>query len=182
MKVSIKTLNGVEVACVDVEATLQAGDLLALLLDQVGGTELLFGDIELTGSMSLSDFGLEEGSMLLGHHRGGVVGCLGRVPVHLEGSRGRCRLCSLLRRRPAGADCLPRRHREGVVGCLGRVPAYIQRSRGICRLCGLLSMRLKRFPCSAMVRWTECLTASGQCGAPSLAAKFRWTPTCKAEN
>ena len=68
MKVSIKTLNGVEVACVDIEATLQAGDLLALLPDQVGGTEcsrrLLFGDIELTGSMSLCDFGLEEGSTL----------------------------------------------------------------------------------------------------------------------
>ena len=68
MKVSINTLNGVEVARVDVEATLQVGDLLALLPDQVGGTEcsrrLLFGDIELTGSMSLSDFGLEEGSML----------------------------------------------------------------------------------------------------------------------
>ena len=68
MKVSINTLIGVEAARVDVEATLQAGDLLAWLPDQVGGTEcsrrLLFGDIELTGSMSLSDFGLEEGSML----------------------------------------------------------------------------------------------------------------------
>ena len=68
MKVSINTLIGVEVACVDIEATLQVGDLLALLPDQVGGTEcsrrLLFGDIELTGSMSLSDIGLEEGSML----------------------------------------------------------------------------------------------------------------------
>ena len=35
-----------------------------------------------------------------------VVGSLGRVPAHLEGSRKRCHFCTLLARRPAGADRL----------------------------------------------------------------------------
>ena len=108
-------------ACVDIEATLQV-DLLALLPDQVGGTEcsrrLLFGDMKLMGSISLSDIGLEEGSMLTLVH----------APMF------------------AAVDCLLRRHREGVVDCLGRVPAHFQRSRAMCRVRSLLSMRLKRFP------------------------------------
>ena len=68
MKVTITTLSGVEVAHLDVDATLLLGDVLALLPSQAGGIEcsrrLFSGRTELVGSMSLSDIGVKEGSIL----------------------------------------------------------------------------------------------------------------------
>ena len=73
MKVTITTLGGVAVACLDVDATLQLDDLLALLPSQAFGSEcsrrLLFGKTELRGPMSLSDTGVKEGSNSLSYLR-----------------------------------------------------------------------------------------------------------------
>merc|ERR1712136_564905 len=68
-------------------------------------------------------------------------GCLGRKLAHLEGSHTLGMVCSLLARRPAGADRFQRRDREGVVGCLQRMLAHLGGSHKVCQISSLLARR-----------------------------------------
>ena len=154
MRVSISTLTGVEVARLETDATVTLLELLALLPNEVDDIEcsrrIFFGETELKGDMNLSDIGVKEDSVLtvvfgsiqqvliLRPDRKGVVGCLRGVPAHLERSQPLGLFCSLLARRPAGADRVPRRDREGVVGCLRGVPAHLERSQPLGLFCSLL--------------------------------------------
>ena len=95
MRVSISTLTGVEVARLDTDATVTLVELLALLPNEVDDVEcsrrIFFGETELKGYMNLSDIGVEEDSVLT-------------MPAHLARSQPVGQFCSLLGRRPAGAD------------------------------------------------------------------------------
>ena len=68
MRVSISTLNGVEVARLDTDATATLVDLLALLPNEVDDIDcsrrIFFGETELQGHTNLSDIGVIEGSVL----------------------------------------------------------------------------------------------------------------------
>ena len=68
MRVSISSLTGVEVACLDTDATVTLVELLALLPNEVDDMEcsrrIFFGETELKGYMNLSDIGVKEDSVL----------------------------------------------------------------------------------------------------------------------
>ena len=57
------------------------------------------------------------------------------MPAHLERSHWLSHDCSLLSRRPVGADRIPQRDRQGA-------PAHFERSQGLCEFCSVLSLRL----------------------------------------
>ena len=140
MRVSISTLTGVEVARLDTDATATLVDLLALLPNEVDDIDcsrrIFFGETELQGHMNLSDIGVIEDSVLTvvfvpilrlltaSEDKTAKVwsAASGVCAVSPEGQQVghlRVAVCSLLARRPAGADRFHGQDREGVVGCLG---------------------------------------------------------------
>ena len=68
MRVSISSLNSVDVACLDTDATVTLVELLALLQNEVDdmgcSRRIFFGETELKGYMNLSDIGVKEDSVL----------------------------------------------------------------------------------------------------------------------
>ena len=157
VKVTITTLGGVAVACLDVDATLQLDDLLALLPSQAGecSRRLLFGNTELKGPTSLSDIGVKEGSILAlvfevmlrvltasGDRTAKVwSAAFGECLLTMQGHRDQVTSAVFSADGQQVLTASTEIDREGMVGCHGRVPAHHARSQRSSQLCSVLRRR-----------------------------------------